>query len=107
MTSRFPELGIPPKNKLRAALDETNTHREQSGHVVRAEGPRSQRNSAARWAELVLNRGSKEFPEVPTEIFRCWHKRILMRFRSEVGIIPISKTSTVNLRRGDNALQRP
>jgi hypothetical protein len=84
MNSSFPELGIHLKSKLRAAVAETKTHREQSRHVVRAEGPRSQRNSAAHWAERVLNRGSKEFPEVPPEIFRCWHKRNLMRFRSEV-----------------------
>jgi hypothetical protein len=107
MNSRFPELGMPLKKRLRAALDETKTHREQSGHVLRAERPRSQRNSAARWAERALNHGSKEFPEVPTEIFRCRHKRILRRFRSEVGTIPILKSSTVNLRRGEDALQRP
>jgi hypothetical protein len=68
MNYKFPELGIPLKNKLRAALDESNTHLEQSGYVVQAEGPRNQRNSAACWAERVLNRWSKEFPEVPTGI---------------------------------------
>jgi hypothetical protein len=68
MNFRFPKLGIPLKNKLQAAPDEDNTHLEQSGHVVQAEGPRNQWDSAARWAERVLNRWSKEFPEVRTGI---------------------------------------
>ena len=68
MNSKFPELGIPLKNKLRTALGGSNTHLEQSGHEMQAEGPRSQRNSAARRADRVLNRWSKEFPEVPTGI---------------------------------------
>lgn len=68
MNFRLPELDMPLKNKPSAALDEANTHLEQSGHVVQAEGPRNQHNSAAHWAGRVLNRWSKELPEVPMAI---------------------------------------
>jgi len=104
MNPRLSELGIPLKNKLRAALDASNTNLEQSEHEVQAEGSRTQRSPPARRAERVLNRWSKEFSEVPTENFRCWHKRIPTRYWSEVGTITISKTGTVNLRRGDDAI---
>src|SRR5215217_5922195 len=104
MNPRLSELGIPLKNKLRAALDASNTHLEKSGHEVQGEGARSQRNSPARWAERGLNRWSREFSKVPVENFRCWHKRIPTRYRSEVGTIAISKTSTVNLTGGDDAV---
>ena len=69
MNFRLPELGIPLKNKLRPALREANTHLEQSGHVVQAEGPYVRCSSAAHWARRLLNRWSKELPEVPMEIF--------------------------------------
>ena len=35
---------------------------------MQAEGPRNQHNSAAHWAGRVLNRWSKELPEVPMAI---------------------------------------
>ena len=107
MNRKFPELGIPLKNKYRPALDEANTHLEQSGHVVQAKGPHNQHTSAARWAGCLLNCWSKEFPEVPAGILPRRHKRLSTRYRGEVGTIVISEARIVELRRGEDALQRP
>jgi len=74
MNFRLPELDMPLKNKPSAALDEADTHLEQSGHLVQAEGPHVRCSSAAHWAGRLLNRWSKEFSEVQRRSFRRGHK---------------------------------